>query len=85
MIATDVPGCREVARPGVDALLVPADDATALADAIARLIQDVALRGRYARAARQIAVDEFSNEHIAKAIVALYSKLAAPTAGGERS
>jgi len=85
LIATDVPGCREIARPGVDALLVPADDATALADAIATLIHDAALRARYARAARQIAVDEFSNEHIGKAIVALYSKLAAPTASGERS
>ena len=27
LIATDVPGCREIARPGVTGLLVPPDDA----------------------------------------------------------
>ena len=34
MIATDVPGCREIVRPGETGLLVPVDDAPALADAI---------------------------------------------------
>ena len=37
LVATDVPGCREIARPGVNALLVPPDDPAALADAIAAL------------------------------------------------
>ena len=34
IVATDVPGCREIARRGVNALLVPPDDAAALAGAI---------------------------------------------------
>ena len=37
IVATDVPGCREVARPDLNALLVPVDDDAALADAIAVL------------------------------------------------
>jgi glycosyltransferase involved in cell wall biosynthesis len=82
MIATDVPGCREIVRPGVDGLLVPADDAQALADAIAQLMREPNLRARYARNARQIAVDEFSSKHVAAAIVALYGRLAAT--GGAR-
>jgi glycosyltransferase involved in cell wall biosynthesis len=77
MIATDVPGCREIVRADVDGLLVPADDPQALADAIARLMRDPALRARYAANARQIAIDEFSSKHVASAIVALYARLAA--------
>jgi len=82
LIATDVPGCREIARPGVNGLLVPADDAPALADAIEHLMRDRDLRLLYARNARQIVVDEFSSDHIAKAIVVLYARLLAPTAHG---
>ena len=36
IVATDVPGCRVIARDGVNALLVPPDDPAALADAIER-------------------------------------------------
>jgi glycosyltransferase involved in cell wall biosynthesis len=82
MIATDVPGCREVVRPGVDGLLVSIDDPAALAAAIADLMQDPELRERYARNARQIAVNEFSSDHIARAIVALYDRLAAISDSG---
>ena len=37
LIATDVPGCREIARNGINGLLVPPDDAGALANAIKSL------------------------------------------------
>ncbi len=75
IVATDVPGCREIARPGVNALLVPPDDARALADAIERLATDGALRRRFGEASRQIAVAEFSVERIGREIVALYDEL----------
>ena len=47
IIATDVPGCREIARADANALLVPPDDVDALATALARLAQDGALRRRF--------------------------------------
>ena len=40
MVATDAPGCREIAIDGVTALTVPVDDAAALADAMEKLAGD---------------------------------------------
>jgi glycosyltransferase involved in cell wall biosynthesis len=82
MIATDVPGCREIVRPGENGLLVPADNAEAIADAIAHLMRDAQLRATYAANARRLAVTEFSSAQIARAIAALYARLAAADRGG---
>ncbi len=43
MVATDAPGCREIAIDGETALTVPVDDAAALADAMAKLAGDAEL------------------------------------------
>jgi glycosyltransferase involved in cell wall biosynthesis len=75
LVATDVPGCREVARPNVNALLVPPENAAALADAIALLAGDAELRQRFGAAGRQLAETEFSSTRIGSDIVALYRKL----------
>ncbi len=75
IVATDVPGCRAIARAGVNALLVPADDAAALADAIDRLAQDAELRRRFGAASRRLAEDEFSSQRIGRETVALYDRL----------
>src|SRR6202012_6009032 len=47
LIATEVPGCREVAIPDVTGLLVPTDDPAALATAIEPLAKDADMRARY--------------------------------------
>jgi glycosyltransferase involved in cell wall biosynthesis len=75
IVATDVPGCREIARPGVNALLVPPDDAQALADAIARLANDKDLRRKFGEAGRRLVESEYSAERIGTDIVALYDRL----------
>jgi glycosyltransferase involved in cell wall biosynthesis len=79
MVATDVPGCREIARHGETGLLVPARDAAALADALAELAGNAALRARLGAAARRLAEERFSDQAIAVAIVDLYEKLLAGT------
>lgn len=75
LIATDVPGCREIAREGINALLIPPDDFEALAKAIETLMNDRDLRVRFGKASRQIAVGEYSSLRIGNEITALYSRL----------
>ena len=75
MIATDVPGCREVVHPGETGLLIPADDEHALAGAIERLTASQELRARYGAAARRLAVERFSATTIGRQTVDLYRTL----------
>jgi len=77
LVATDVPGCREIARQDQTALLVPVDDPAALADALERLADDPGLRGRFGEAARGLVVERFSAERIGREAVALYEEVIA--------
>jgi len=72
MIASDVPGCREIVIHQQTGLLFPADDASALADAMARLIGDTRFRGRCAVAAHNLVVEKFAAEIVGRQIVDLY-------------
>lgn len=75
LIATDVPGCREIVIHEKTGLLVPVDDAQALADAIVRLARSSSLRIRLGVAARRLVDERFSADLIGKATVALYRRL----------
>lgn len=75
LVATDVPGCREIARQDVNALLVPLEDAEALADAIDRLALDPQLRRKFGKASRELVESTFSSERIGRDVVALYRRL----------
>jgi glycosyltransferase involved in cell wall biosynthesis len=75
IVATDVPGCRVIARDGVNALLVPPDDPEALAEAIDHLLRDAALRRTFAAAGRRMVEEEFSSARIGAQTVALYDDL----------
>ena len=77
LVSTDVPGCREIARADETGLLVPPDDAPALAAVIAKLAASTGLRARYGAAARRLAVDRFSAAAIGRQTVELYRRLAA--------
>ena len=74
IVATNVPGCREIARASVNALLVPPDDAQALAEAIARLADDKELRRKFGKAGRRLVENEFSANRVGLEIVALYDR-----------
>jgi len=77
MVATDAPGCREIAIEGETALTVPVDDVGALADAMAKLAGDAGMRAKFAKAARALVETKFSAEAIGNQTVALYDSLLA--------
>lgn len=85
MIATDAPGCREIVINDQTGLLVPIEDAKALAEAIARLAGSPQLRERFCHAARQLVVDKLSARIIGNAIVGLYDRMIFESSGAHLS
>jgi glycosyltransferase involved in cell wall biosynthesis len=79
VVATDVPGTREVVVPGSTGILVPPEDPAALADALERLHGDPALRAGMGDAARARAERRFSIAQAVERHAAAYAALA----GGE--
>ena len=75
LVATDTPGCRDIARDGINAFLVPPDDPDKLADAIDRLSADAELRRAFGAAGRTLVEREFASERIGREIVDLYRRL----------
>jgi glycosyltransferase involved in cell wall biosynthesis len=72
IVATDVPGCREVIRPGETGILVRPHDVGGLADAIATLAGDPARRSSMGRAGRALVEHDFAEEIVARETLALY-------------
>jgi phosphatidylinositol alpha-mannosyltransferase len=75
VVATDIPGYREVVRDGVDGLLVPPRDPIALADAAARVLDDPGAARMYAQAGRERA-GRYSWDHVAREIEEAYAEAA---------
>jgi glycosyltransferase involved in cell wall biosynthesis len=72
IVAADMPGCREIARPGATGLLVPPGDVAALADAIAALAGDRQRREAMGRGGRELVTREFTDAIVAERTLALY-------------
>lgn len=75
IVATDVPGCREIVRPGENGILVPVKDPVALASAIQRLLDSKELRLTLGQAGRDIVLREFAEQVVVDQTLALYAKL----------
>jgi phosphatidyl-myo-inositol alpha-mannosyltransferase len=82
VLASDIPGYRDVVRHGLDGQLVPAGDPLALAEALRHLALDRRLCERMACAARERA-ERFAWPHVAAEVLDCYEhaiSLAAPSA-----
>ncbi len=75
LIATDVPGCREVVTSGRTGILVPLGDIPALADAFARMVEDAAFRHDCGAAARQRVADGLDSRTVGQETIAVYLEL----------
>jgi glycosyltransferase involved in cell wall biosynthesis len=72
IIATDVPGCREVVRPGETGLLVPPHRVEDLAEAIATLAANPVRRCAMGGAGRALMEREFAEGIVVRQTLALY-------------
>lgn len=75
VISSRVGGCAEVLQDGTTGLLVPPEDARALADACLRLLADPDLPLRLGTAAQADVAARFSSETIAREVVAFLAPL----------
>jgi phosphatidylinositol alpha-mannosyltransferase len=73
VVASDIPGYRDVARDGIDGLLVPPGDALALAEALRALALDPSRRAAMAAAARERA-ERFSWGYVAEEVLDCYAE-----------
>ncbi len=78
LVATDVPGCREVARDGHNALLVPPKDSNALASAMEQFIENRSMRQLYGRRGRVMAESAYSIETVCHQVLELCIRMKAP-------
>jgi glycosyltransferase involved in cell wall biosynthesis len=76
VVATDVPGHREVVMPEETGLLVPAEDPGALAEAVASLLADPARRRRMGDAGRRRVLKEFGLGTMVESTAAIYRRAA---------
>jgi len=76
IVASDLPGYRKVARPGVDGLLVPPNDPDALAAALHRILYEPQLAARLVEHGDQRAA-EFSMSTLARRYEEIYGELIA--------
>lgn len=77
IVATDVPGCREVVHDERNGLLVPPSQVTELVRALKRLIENPALRQEMGRKGRELVEREFSVERVVEETLRLYRGLVA--------
>jgi glycosyltransferase involved in cell wall biosynthesis len=75
IITTAVPGCGDFVRGGTEGLVVPPDDAAALAEAIGALAADPARVAAMGEAARQRVLAGYTEEAVGAATLAVYRRL----------
>jgi glycosyltransferase involved in cell wall biosynthesis len=75
VVATDVGSVTEAVRDGETGLLVPGEDPIALAAAIRGLLADEGLRRRLGERGRELVLERFTADHMARAFESLYEEL----------
>jgi glycosyltransferase involved in cell wall biosynthesis/ribosomal protein S18 acetylase RimI-like enzyme len=75
LVLTNVRGCREVARDGIEGVLVPPRDPAGLAAAVEAVAADPALRERLGAAARARALERFDERRVAVRVIEAYREL----------
>jgi glycosyltransferase involved in cell wall biosynthesis len=77
ILTTDVPGCRDLVRGGMEGLLVPPDDPDALSRAILALSSETHWATSMGAAARQRVLIGYTEQMVGRATVHLYRSMLA--------
>lgn len=75
IIATDVPGCRDIVQDEVNGVLVPPRDSSILAMSIANLLLDPHARETMGVRSREMAVAKWAGPKISEQVLSLYHEL----------
>lgn len=75
VVTTDTPGCREIVQDGKNGFLVPVRSASALANALRKLIKDPVLRAEMGERGREYAVEKYSVDKVIGETLKLYNDL----------
>ena len=75
LIATDVPGCREICIENYNGLLVPARSSSHLSAAIERIVYDYKIQKKFGKNSFRLVKNNFSDEIISKEFLKLYKSL----------
>jgi glycosyltransferase involved in cell wall biosynthesis len=73
IITTDVPGCRDLVRDGIEGIVTAPRDVEAAAQALVRLAADPVLRARLGAAAHARFEERFTEEAVRRTVTALYA------------
>jgi phosphatidylinositol alpha-mannosyltransferase len=84
VVASDIPGYREVLVPEASVAVAPGDPA-ALTDAVAELIADEPRREKMGNAARELALERYSWPGIARRLVEIYGHVTGIESGQVRA
>ena len=77
LVATDMPGCREIVRPGKNGFLVAPGDAGELAGALEKLILDQNLCQKFGSYSRKLVQAEFDSKKVIADTFSVYRELLA--------
>jgi glycosyltransferase involved in cell wall biosynthesis len=75
MVASDVPGCREIVIDGETGVLVEVRNASSLASGISKLLERPDLRKRYGTNARTLVEESFAISHVTDSTLNLYQDI----------
>ena len=72
LVATDVPGCREICKNNFNGILIPKKDSKLLSKAIEKLIKNKALMSKYGENGRKLVKEKFSLKIISDQFMKIY-------------
>ena len=75
LVATDMPGCREIVKPGKNGFLVPPGEVEGLAAALETLLMSPKMRLEFGLYGRRLVEKQFSNKKVIADTFAVYREL----------